>query len=222
LSKPSHSSITPLGVVLAGGQSRRMGGKDKFLKPHKGTNLLTQVLKCISPQLETIIISSNTPAKTIREHLPTAEAFSSIPIIADKIQDYAGPLAGLHSAMLWAKDKAPKTTHLISVAADTPFFPSDFAKKMMQHNETQPAHSIILAQSHGYQHPIFGLWPLHHLENLETALLSGVRKIRAWSEQHPHCALNFDDETINGQTIDPFFNVNKPEDFEHFTQLLQT
>jgi len=219
LSAPSHNSITPLGVVLAGGKSRRMGGEDKFLKPINQTNLLTQVLKRLKPQLETIIISSNSPPQTIRENLPDTEALATIPIIADKIPDYAGPLAGLHSAMLWAKDNAPDTTHLISVAADTPFFPSNFAKTMMQHSETQAPNSIILAQSHGYYHPIFGLWPLHYQTILETALLTGVRKIRAWSEQHPNCALNFADETINGQRVDPFFNVNKPEDFEHYRQL---
>ncbi len=221
LSTLSNGLIDVVGVVLAGGQSRRMGGGDKFLQPVHGSNLLQAVLKRLSPQLDTIIISSNSPAQTIHAALKAGKQFNEIPIVSDLISDFAGPLAGVHSAMKWAQENRPETTHLLTVAADTPFFPLDFVSRMVGFAQSQEASSIILAQSHGRYHPIFGLWPVDLQESLEGALFKGLRKIRAWTNEHPNASLNFDDEIINGKQVDPFFNINEPEDFKRYRQLIQ-
>ena len=153
----ANGPISVVGVVLAGGQSRRMGGSDKFLQPVNGSNLLQAVLKRFAPQLDTIVISSNSPPSAIRAAFDPANGFKQIPIISDCIPDFAGPLAGVHSAMKWVQDNKAETTHLISVAADTPFFPINFVAAMRAFAQKQAANSIILAQSHERYHPIFGL-----------------------------------------------------------------
>ncbi len=220
LKHPIDGPIKIVGVVLAGGQSRRMGGSDKFLQPVNGSNLLRGVLERFTPQLDTIIISSNSPPAAIHAALDRVPEFQAIPIISDIIPDFAGPLAGVHSAMKWSHDNNRSgATHVISVAADTPFFPLNYVETMVGFAQSQVPASIILAQSHGRYHPIFGLWPIVLHQDLEDALLNGVRKIRAWVNEHPNGSLNFQDEIVNGTQIDPFFNVNEPEDFKRYMEL---
>ena len=220
---PSASGpINIVGVVLAGGQSRRMGGSDKFLQPVNGSNLLQAVLKRFVPQLDTIIISSNSPPCAIRAALDPGHAYQEIPIVSDHIGDFAGPLAGVHRAMTWAQDNSPEATHIVSVAADTPFFPLNFVEAMAVFSQSQAADRIILAQSHERYHPIFGLWPVGLQQSLEDALFNGVRKIRAWANAHSHASLSFEDEMVNGVQIDPFFNVNEQGDFERYKLLTRS
>lgn len=215
MSTPVKAPITTdhlLGVVLAGGRSSRMGGGDKFLLPIAGTTMLELVLSRFKSQLKHIVISTNGDATRLKHF--------GAPITKDTIGEYEGPLAGILACFAWAKQHSPKTTHLLSIAADTPFFPENYTKAMLARANAIAPNSIILAKSQSHYHPIFGLWPLSLAQDLEKALKAGTRKIRAWTEQHNHDALMFDDILINSSTLDPFFNVNKPADFAQCKRFL--
>jgi len=208
------------GVILAGGQSTRMGGGDKFLKEVAGKTILSSVVENFDKQCSSLIISANGDPSRLNAY--------NKPIIQDPIitksnkepeDNLAGPLAGILGAMKWTIGNKPNHTHILSVAADSPLFPDDFTQKMINHANSLNERAIILAKSGGWHHPIFGLWPIELASDLEAQLNAGVRKIRAWTNTHPNSAIEFEDLHFNGATIDPFFNINKPEDFETFKQL---
>ncbi len=216
-----RQTIIPAGVILAGGQSRRMSGlegrseKDKFLMPANGSTLLGETVKRLSAQLNTIIISTNSDHKTISSHLPDLNN-TEISLISDDVKGFAGPLAGIHAAMKWLKETKPEVTHILSIAADTPFFPANLTARFLEAANTHQDGTIFLAQSADQVHPVFGLWPMSIFGNLETALGNGVRKIRQFTDQHPLQTLTFQEIIIKGEAIDPFFNINKPEDWQKF------
>lgn len=214
--KPSITNKTITGVILAGGQSTRMGGGDKFLKEIAGKSILETVIEQFTPQCSTLIISAN-------GDLNRLSAFK-LPIKEDTIKEQvgneqAGPLAGVLSAMLWSKENQPHHTHILSVAADSPLFPGNYSQQMINHANTLDEEAIILAKSNGWHHPIFGLWPISLANDLEIQLKAGVRKIRAWTNTHANSVVEFENQFINGEKIDPFFNINNPEDFELYEKL---
>lgn len=206
------NSANLLAVILAGGTSRRMGGGDKFLRPIAGTTMLDLVVNRIKPQVEQLVISANGDISALEKH--------GLPVIKDPIDGFVGPLAGILAGFHWAKENSPETSHIITIAADTPFFPTDYAKAMLDHANRGNTDRIILAKSQGRFHPIFGLWPISLAEDLENSLNDGMRKIRAWTGTHNETSLEFQDITINSTSIDPFFNVNEPGDLEICERLL--
>lgn len=213
---PSITNRTITGVILAGGQSTRMGGGDKFLKEVAGKTILETVIEQFTPQCSTLIISAN-------GDLNRLSAFK-LPIIKDTIKEQvgkeqAGPLAGVLAAMLWSKENQPHHTHILSVAADSPLFPINYSQQMINHANALDEEAIILAKSNGWHHPIFGLWPVSLANDLEIQLKAGVRKIRAWTNTHANSVVEFENQLINGEGIDPFFNINNPEDFELYEKL---
>jgi molybdopterin-guanine dinucleotide biosynthesis protein A len=205
---------TTVGVILAGGRSSRMGGGDKFLQPVAGTDMLTLVHQRFAKQIGTIIISANGAQNSLSSY--------NIPIVPDVIEGYAGPLAGIHAAMRWARLNHPAASHILSIAADTPFFPQNYTNAMLSHAESIEPESIILAKSHGRFHPIFGLWPISLEKELEQALSDGLRKIRAWTVSQKNSSLEFPDIKIGSESVDPFFNVNEPSDLEQCERLIKT
>ena len=214
--KPLITNRTITGVILAGGQSTRMGGGDKFLKEIAGKSILETVIEQFTPQCSTLIISAN-------GDLNRLSAFK-VPIIEDTIKEQAGkkqagPLAGVLGAMLWSKENQPHHTHILSVAADSPLFPGNYSQLMINHANALDEEAIILAKSNGWHHPIFGLWPVSLANDLEIQLKAGVRKIRAWTNTHANSVVEFENQLINGEEIDPFFNINNPEDFELYEKL---
>ena len=214
--KPLITNRTITGVILAGGQSTRMGGGDKFLKEIAGKSILETVIEQFTPQCSTLIISAN-------GDLNRLSAFK-LPIIEDTIKEQvgkeqAGPLAGVLAAMLWSKENQPQHTHILSVAADSPLFPGNYSQLMINHANALDEEAIILAKSNGWHHPIFGLWPVSLANDLEIQLKAGVRKIRAWTNTHANSVVEFENQLINGEEIDPFFNINNPEDFELYEKL---
>ena len=227
------SSDTCLGLVLAGGQSKRMGGGDKFLKPIGETNLLREVVTRLQPQVPQLIISTNSPKATITKALASSatnapmqqapNTLQTIPILKDNINDYAGPLAGIEAGMRWARQHTPHITHIASTAADTPFFPKTYVALLLQElkksTPNQRNNTIILAQSANRIHPVFGLWPINLADNLKTALENGTRKVRAWTDQHPTLIASFPHHPHEGPTSDPFFNINTPDDWQSYKAL---
>jgi len=204
----SADSWAPLvvGVVLAGGQSRRMGGGDKALMELGGRPLVAHAIERLTPQAGTVIINAN------RDR--TDFAGFSRPVVADTIEGFAGPLAGVLAGMLWARDQAPNARWVATVAADTPFFPDDLIARCVAgagHMEDM----IALARSGDKMHPVFGLWPIALADDLAEWLRTPEnRKVLAWVERHQLVEITFPGFKLAGEMLDPFFNVNTTDDLD--------
>lgn len=196
-----------VGVILAGGQSRRMGGGDKCLRQLAGQAMLAHVISRLQPQCASLVINANgAPERFSEFHLP---------VTPDTLLGHAGPLAGVLAGMRWAHAHASGAHWVASVSADAPFIPIDLVQRLADHLSQQATDrraAVALAQSGGRLHPVIGLWPLTLMEDLETALAEGMRKVLAWTDRHGTLAVEFPFEPVGSNEIDPFFNVNTPED----------
>lgn len=194
------------GVVLAGGLARRMGGGDKPLTSIAGRPMLDHVIERLSPQSAAIAINANGD--------PGRFAGYDLPVVADAIDGFAGPLAGVAAGMRWAQANHPACRWIATVAGDTPFFPADLVARFVAaagDNER----AIALAQSGDRVHPVFGLWPVALADDLMGFLQAGeTRKVLAWVDRHQRIDVAFSPSSAGGQTVDPFFNVNEPADVE--------
>ena len=189
----------PAGVILAGGQSRRMGGGDKGLLTLGGETLLARVIARLEPQVAEVALNANGDVARF-------EPFG-LPVIADSIAEFPGPLAGVLAGMDWAAARGH--SHIVTAAADTPFFPCDLVPRLMLAAESA---RIALAATPDPErgmarHPTFGLWPVGLRDDLRAALGDGVRKVVAWTDKHGTAMAEF-----SATPFDPFFNVNTPED----------
>jgi molybdopterin-guanine dinucleotide biosynthesis protein A len=193
-------SIPPtLGLVLAGGLARRMGGGDKARLRIGGVTILQRVLACIGRQCERVIINANGD--------PARFADTGLTVVADSIPDFAGPLAGILAGLDWTAANVPGCEWLASVPGDCPFVPRDLVTRL---HEARTAAGVPLAcaRSGEWRHPVVGLWPVSLREDLRRAVSDeGLRKIEVWTERHGIALANWADTPV-----DPFFNVNTPED----------
>ena len=188
-----------VGVVLAGGLARRMGGGDKGLIALGGRPILEHVLERLEPQVDRIVINANGD--------PGRLAAYGFPVVADAIEGFAGPLAGVLAGMEWAERECPGSEWIVTAATDTPFFPRDLVRRLEQAVEADGA-DMACAASGGRHHPVFGLWPVALRADLEGAMAAeGVRKVDLWTARHRLAVAGFPAEPY-----DPFFNVNRPED----------
>lgn len=191
-----------LGVVLAGGQSARMGGEDKALIEIDGESLLSHCAKRLTPQVGKLVVSG---------HDGDVRFGTAWQVIPDLLPDHAGPLSGILSAMRWAEANAPDFFWIASVAVDTPFFPDTLVDRfIMAMGGPEPA--IVLAQSGERVHPTFGLWPIALADDLEAFLKSGERKTRLWAESQTCSHAHFAGLMIDDIEVDPFFNINEQDD----------
>ena len=190
-----------MGVILAGGQATRMGGGDKgLLRLGKGT-VLDQVIARLSPQVADLVLNANGDA--------TRFAHLGFPVIADNIDGFAGPLAGVLAGLDWAATQGADA--IVTAAADTPFFPFDLVPRLQMAGEGM-THPLVLAATPDpkrgtARHPTFGLWPVALRDDLRVALQGGLRKVVMWTDQHAGREALF--ETPG---FDPFFNINTPDD----------
>ncbi|WP_394701578.1 molybdenum cofactor guanylyltransferase MobA [uncultured Roseibium sp.] len=192
-----------LTCILAGGQSRRMGGGDKTLIDIGGKSMLAHIIDRLSPQTGRIILNANGD--------PARFAEFGFPVAADPVGDYAGPLAGILAGLIYARNHAPDVRYVVSVAGDTPFFPKTLVSALL---DAVPADRpvIALASSHDRLHPVFGLWPVALADDLHDWLSSGQSgKVLAFVDRHDSVEVAFEDDETG---IDPFFNANRPEDLE--------
>jgi molybdopterin-guanine dinucleotide biosynthesis protein A len=202
------------GVVLAGGLARRMGGGDKTLKTIGGRPMLAMVIDRLAPQVVALAINANGDPARFTEF--------NLPVIADTIGGFAGPLAGILAGMHWARASHPDCRYLVSVAGDTPFFPADLAARLAEGcGDTDD--TISLAASADGVHPVFGLWPLALADDLEAFLTKGDnRKILAFTDRYVRLNVPFDHiELAGGEPLDPFFNINAPEDVARAEAIMQ-
>jgi molybdopterin-guanine dinucleotide biosynthesis protein A len=192
------TEVPTLGLVLAGGQARRMGGGDKASLQVGGKTILARVLARLKPCCDPILLNANgDPARFARYELP---------VVADSVPDFAGPLAGILAGLDWAAKEAPGIEWLASAPGDCPFLPNDLVPRLhaVRIAEKKP---LACARSGEWRHPVAGLWPVALREDLRRALAEGLHKIEAWTGRHGVAFAAWPD-----QPFDPFFNVNTPED----------
>lgn len=190
-------------VILAGGQATRMGGIDKGRLKLNGQTLIERVIDRIAPQVDAVVINANGDPERFQD--------LGLPIVADSIADYPGPLAGVLAGMDWAAEQG--YDWLISVAADTPDFPADLVERFAA--ESTP---VVLAATPDPERgrlpqPTFGRWKVSCREELRSALNQGVRKIRQWTQAQGESLVLFNEND--------FFNINTPEDLAWAEQHLK-
>ena len=193
------TEVPALGLVLAGGLARRMGGGDKPLTRIGGTTILSRVLERLKPQCSRMVLNANGD--------PARFAGTGLPVIADNVPDFAGPLAGILAGLDWAAAHAPDVATVVSVPGDCPFLPRDLVARL---NEARAASGkrLACARSGEWRHPVVGLWPVALRADLRHALTQeDLRKIELWTARHGVALADWPAEPV-----DPFFNVNTPED----------
>lgn len=189
------------GIVLAGGKATRLGGGDKPLLKIGGRPILTRVLERLAPQVEVVALSANGD--------PARFAEFGLPVLPDE-GEQAGPLSGILRGMGWAaKSGHPR---LLTVAGDTPFFPTDLAARLSDATAGDDR-MVAVATSGGRNHPVFALWPVSLAARLRDFLArSGTFSVTAFLRQHETVGVEFPMRTLSGREVDPFFNINTPED----------
>ena len=201
----------PLGIILAGGLATRMGGGDKGRLRLGKSTLLSHVIDRLTPQVDGMALNANGD--------PARFADTGLPVLPDSIDGYAGPLAGVLAGLDWAAEQG--ATHVVSAAADTPFFPRDLVDRLLiaaQRDGTEIALAATLDPQRGaMRQPTFGLWPVALRDDLRAALEDGLRKVVLWTDKHGAATASF-----LPAPFDPFFNVNTPDDLAQAEQILET
>jgi molybdopterin-guanine dinucleotide biosynthesis protein A len=194
------------GLVLAGGQARRMGGGDKALIRIGQATILDRVLERLSPWCTGIVLNANGD--------PQRFAGFGRPVVPDSVQGFAGPLAGVLAGLDWLAERAPQTEWLVSAPGDCPFLPRDLVPRL--HAARVAAETpLACAQSGDWRHPVVALWPVALREDLRHALVEeDLRKIEVWTARHGVALAAWPTEPV-----DPFFNVNTPDDLARATRL---
>ena len=187
------------GVLLAGGLARRMGGGDKPLVTLDGRPLIGHAIARLAPQCAHLAINANGD--------PARFANFGLPVVADSVADYAGPLAGVLAGMDYAATHWPQARWLLSAPSDTPFPPADLVSRLRAALEKNRA-AIAVAASGGRTHHAIALWRIDLREPLRAALTrEGERKVSAFIARHAHIEVEWP-----VAPYDPFFNINRPED----------
>jgi molybdopterin-guanine dinucleotide biosynthesis protein A len=195
--KPRPANV--LGLVLAGGLARRLGGGDKALLRVGGMTILERALDRLGPQSARVIINANGD--------PTRFAGTRLPVVPDSVPGFAGPLAGILAGLDWAAANAPDLETMISVPGDCPFLPRDLVVRL-QAARAEAGTPLACARSGDWRHPVVGLWPVALRADLRRALVDeDLRKIEVWTARHGIAVADWPD-----QPVDPFFNVNTPDD----------
>ena len=201
----------PLGVILAGGLARRMGGGDKSLLGLGQLRVLDQVISRLGGQVDQLILNANGDPARFDEF--------GLHIVADSLDGFLGPLAGVLAGLDYAADHG--FDYVVSVAADTPFFPTDLVFSLCaasDHMDVPIALAATKVESGKIvRHPTFGFWPVALREDLRSALQDGLRKVVLWTDQHGAVTHVFD-----STEIDPFFNINTPEDLQLANDIMET
>src|SRR5207247_563524 len=188
-----------LGLVLAGGLARRMGGGDKTRMRVGDQTILERVPTRLNPHCTAVILNDNGD--------PARFADTAFPVVADSVPGFAGPLAGILAGLDWAAAHAPAITDVASVPGDCPFLPGDLVARLSAARRVAGL-PLACARSGEWRHPVVGLWPVALREDLRKALLEeNLRKIESWTARHGIAVADWP-----ATPVDPFFNVNTPAD----------
>jgi molybdopterin-guanine dinucleotide biosynthesis protein A len=193
------TEVPTLGLILAGGLARRMGGGDKPRTMIGRQTILSRVIERLAPQCTRLILNANGD--------PARFADTKLPVIPDDVPDFAGPLAGVLAGLDWAAANASGTEYIASVPGDCPFLPRDLIARLHQ-ARLAAGEPLACARSGEWRHPVVALWPVALRNDLRRALTEeGLRKIEIWTGRHGVALADWPAEPV-----DPFFNVNTPED----------
>jgi molybdopterin-guanine dinucleotide biosynthesis protein A len=196
-----------IGVLLAGGQARRMGGGDKCLRHLANRPILEHVIDRMRPQVGDLLLNANGD--------PVRFAEFGLDVAADVVDGFAGPLAGILTGMEWARSHHPACPWILTIATDTPFLPNDLAAKLIDAVQTEKA-ELACARSNGRSHPVFGLWPVRLADALRRAMIDeDIRKVDRFTSRYRLVEVEF-----SSLPYDPFFNTNRPEDLVEAERLL--
>lgn len=190
-----------VGVILAGGRAQRMEGRDKAFIVLDGAPILTHVAKHFAPQCLATVISANGD--------PSRFKTFQLPVVPDTIPDHPGPLAGILAALEWVAKHHPSVDWVASVTVDAPFIPDDFVLRLHEARSSRRA-ELAIAQSAERNHPACALWPVSSSASLRQAIQAeGLRKVGAWVARH-----DTGTAVWPSHPVDPFFNINTPEDLK--------
>jgi molybdopterin-guanine dinucleotide biosynthesis protein A len=194
------------GVLLAGGLARRMGGGDKPMRQIGGRTILERVIARLEPQCDGLILNANgDPARFARFGLP---------VIADTVEDFPGPLAGVLAALDWFAANRPDVSLVLSAAGDCPFLPRDLVSRLYRGLTDENA-QLAVAASDGQSHPVIGLWSVALRDELRHALVvEDIRRIDRWTARYRLATV-----TWPTTPLDPFFNANTVEDIAQADRL---
>jgi molybdopterin-guanine dinucleotide biosynthesis protein A len=204
---PAGAVPPVLGVILAGGLARRMGGGDKALRPLAGVTLLDRVIARAAPQVAALCLNANGD--------PSRFAKWGLPVVPDDVPGAPGPLAGILAALDWAAKTRPEIDLVASFPCDAPFIPRDVVARLAAARRDEGA-EIAVAASGGRTHPVVALWPVALRGDLRRALVEeDIRKVERWIARHPAAMVEFARDPV-----DPFLNGNTPEDLAEAERLL--
>jgi molybdenum cofactor guanylyltransferase len=202
---PDGMAATP-GILLAGGLARRMGGGDKPMRTIAGRTILDRVIARLGPQCAGLVLNANGD--------PARFAQFGLPVVADSVADFPGPLAGVLAGLDWAAANRGDAAFVLSAAADCPFLPRDLVKRLHQARIEQNA-QLAVAASGGQTHPVIGLWAVALREELRHALtMEGIRKVDRWTARYRIVTVTWPNDPI-----DPFFNANTTDDLAEAERL---
>ena len=197
------------GLLLAGGQSRRMGGGDKCLQKLGGKSLLARVIQCARPQVDHIILNANGDVGRFDSY--------GLKVVKDVVDGFVGPLAGILTGLEWARENQPECHWVASFACDAPFVPGDLVSRLSE-AIVEKKGTLVCASSNGQDQPVFGLWPVALAEDLRSALVKeGIRKVDTWTGRYHLVRANW-----STHPIDPFLNVNRPSDLIEAEKVLRS
>jgi len=201
----SNSNVC--GLLLAGGQSRRMGGGDKCLRSLGGRTVLARILDIARPQVGKLVLNANGDGARFADY--------DVPVAPDVIGGFAGPLAGVLTGLEWAKADAPECQWVASFACDAPFAPRDLVSRFLAAVAEEGA-DMACATSGGRDQPVFGLWPVCLAGDLRAALVDeDIRKVDVWTARYRLARADWP-----AGPVDPFFNVNRPDDLDAAEKIL--
>ena len=187
------------GILLAGGLARRMGGGDKPMRSIAGRTILDRVIARLDPQCDGLVLNANGD--------PARFAAYGLPVIADQVADFQGPLAGLLAGLDGIAAHLPDVTWVLSAAADCPFLPRDLVARL-HHARTEQNAQVAVAASGGQSHHVIGLWSVTLRERLRHALaVENVRQVQRWTARFSVATVTWPTEPL-----DPFFNTNTVDD----------
>ncbi len=194
----THNAM-PVGVILAGGLARRMGGGDKPMRTIGGRPILEHIIDRLGPQVGDLIINANGD--------PGRFSSFGLPVVRDSIADFPGPLAGILAALDWSAGNRPGCDWVVSVAGDCPFLPLDLVTRLNGVRLESDA-ELAVGASNGQPHPVIGLWKVGLRDDLRRALIDEeMRKIDRWTARYRLARADWPSEPV-----DPFFNINTLDD----------
>jgi molybdopterin-guanine dinucleotide biosynthesis protein A len=197
-----------IGLILAGGLARRMGGGDKARIRIGGSTILQRVLTRLTPQCARVIINANGD--------PARFADTGLPVIADDVPGFAGPLAGILAGLDWAAANAPDVTDIVSVPGDCPFLPTELVQRLQAARSVEQK-PLACARSGDWRHPVVGLWPVALRADLRHAVtVEDLHKIEIWTASHSVAIAAWPDKPV-----DPFFNINTPADITEAERIVK-